>query len=118
MLSDQPRGDLVTTAAIREELDDLVVRKRDDEYRHRNRNGEIESEMGVLSQREIGFLGTVSGRRQSVRAQADPGEKSDQRDAVSGLRIERVARLADDRFAQSRQSGHADVLSDFVQRFA
>ena len=51
--------------------------------------------MAVLAQREEGLLRAVRRRGQPVRAQADPGEQGDQRDAVEERPVGKVARAAD-----------------------
>jgi hypothetical protein len=99
--ADQARRDLVAAAAVGKELDHLVVGERDDEYRHRDGEGEVEPEVLVGAQGEIGFLGAVARRGQPVGAEAHPREERDQGDAVAGTGIERVTRLADQYFAQA-----------------
>ncbi len=104
---DQLCRHLVAAAAVRKQLDHLVIGERNDEHGHRDGDRQIEPEVGVGAEGKIGLLGAISRRRQAVRAESHPGEKSDERDVVPGLRIEGIARLADQRFAQSRQARHA-----------
>jgi hypothetical protein len=50
----------------------------------------------VAAECAVGLLGTIGRRRQSVGAEADPGQERDQRDAVENLRVADVPRLADE----------------------
>ena len=83
--ADQAGGDAVTAAAGGEQLDDLVVGERDDEHGRRGRERQVEAQMRVHTQRTEGFFGAVRRRRQTVRPEADPGEKGDQGDVLAGL---------------------------------
>ena len=60
--ADQLGCDFVAATAVRKQLDDLVVGQRNDEHGQNGRRGEIQAELGMRSEREIGFFGAVTGR--------------------------------------------------------
>ena len=51
--------------------------------------------MAVLSESLEGLLGSVGGRGKTIHTEANPGEKSRQRDDVEDPRVERVTRRPD-----------------------
>ena len=101
LTSEQLGGDHIPAAAVRKVLDHAAVRVRDDEHGHRRRDREKHRQIPlafhlagdrVAHDQVLERLGrTVGRRRQSVRAEADPGEKRDQRDLVKDGRILNVA---------------------------
>ena len=79
--------DEVAAAARGEELDDLGVARGYDEHRNagheRDKNAQIH--MAVNGQKR--FFRTVTGRRQTVSPEADPGKECDQRQLVEKRRV-------------------------------
>ena len=73
----------IPAAAGRKQLDDLVVRERNNEHRRRGRERHVEPEVGVLAQRLERLFRTVGRGGKSVCAQTDPGDKSRQRDVLA-----------------------------------
>ena len=104
--ADQARGDPIAASARGKKLDHLVVGERDDEHRHRGGEREVQAELGVLAQGPKRLFGAVAGRRDSVRAEAHPGEKGDQRDVPSRLLVQGIERLAEQLLAQIRKHAH------------
>ena len=111
MRAEQIGGDLVAAAAVRKELDDLVVRERDDEDGDRDRDREIKAEVRVAAQRQERFFRPVTRRRQAVRAETDPRKKCDQRDVLARIGIERIERRAGDQSPQILRRGHRAASS-------
>src|SRR5262249_16305404 len=108
------RRDEITAAPGREQLDDLVVACRDDEDGKRHEQREREREENVLPEREIGLFRPVRGRAETVRAEADPREKRDQRYLMKNPRIERILGFAEKHFLQ--RSSHAVVRDKRLKR--
>ena len=104
----QARGDLVTTAARREQFDNLVVRDRDDEHRGCGQRSKIEPERRMRSEREISLFRSIACRRKPIGAESDPRQKCDERYAVARVLAERIERLPEQRLAQPRRF-HGDT---------
>src|SRR4051794_29028597 len=92
MRPEQVRGDLVSAAAVRKKLDDLVVCKRNDKDSNRDPGRKVQAEMRVTAERKKRLLRAIARRRETVRAEAYPCEESDERDMLSSGRIKRVER--------------------------
>jgi hypothetical protein len=60
MRTEQVGGDLVTAAAVRKKLDDLVVRKRNDEDSNCDAGGEVQAKMRVTAERKKRLLRAVT----------------------------------------------------------
>jgi hypothetical protein len=76
---------------MRELLDDAAVGGRDDDDRDPREGRQADGQVRVLAQRLEGFFRAVGGGRQSVRAQADPGQEGDERQmVVRGLVLDRA----------------------------
>ena len=106
-------GYFVAAAAGRKQFDDLVIGQGNDKHGQEGGGGQIQAEVGVLAQRQKRRLGAVADRRQTVGAQADPGQKGDQGDILFGFGVERVARLADDRFPEFVNERHGGTCGGF-----
>ena len=103
---EQAGRDLVTAAAIGKQLDDLVVRHRDYEHGDGRHCRKVETQRRVRTQREKRFLGTVAGGRQTVGAEADPGNKGHQGHVLARLAAERIECLSQQRFAPTTRLLH------------
>src|SRR5581483_10550806 len=66
------------------------------EHGDRDREGEIQAQVGVAAERPERLLRAVAGGRDAVRAQPDPGEERDERDVVPGPGVEGIERLAEE----------------------
>ena len=88
-------------------LDDAAVGGRDDEDRERGRGSKEDGEIGVLAQVLECFFGAVCRRGEAVRAQADPGQKSDQRDVPEQVRVLQVLRAAEEKTLQALPGSRA-----------
>ena len=91
---------LVAAAAVRKQLDDLVVGQRDHEHCERGRHGEVQRELVVRAERHERFGGAVRRGGQAVGADADPGEECGERDVLARLGRHRVAWRPEDHVAQ------------------
>jgi hypothetical protein len=79
-------------------LDQQAVGERDDEDGRGRHKGQEDRQVDVVSEGLEGLLGAVRGGRQAVGAEPDPGQESDERDAVEDPRIHRILGLADKDF--------------------
>ena len=104
--TDQPRGDAVAAASGREELDDLVVGKRDDEHGRRGGEREVQPHLRVLAQRAERLLRPVARGGDSVSAQPHPGEESGEGDMPPGLGVQGIERSAEEPAAQVQKGAH------------
>ncbi len=66
--------------------------------------------MRVGSQGPESLVWTVAGRRDAVRTQADPGQKSNQRDALMEMRVAQIAGRAEEEEPDSLKHGHQDYM--------
>ena len=66
---------------------------------------EVEGEVVVSVELEVGLLGPVGGGGESVGAEADPGEEGDERDPLMDQRVEEVLGSAEEQAAQSPEHG-------------
>jgi hypothetical protein len=85
----------VAAAARRKQVDRLRIRGRDDENGQRRHHGQEHRQVLVVAEREERLLGTVTRRTQSVGAEADPGQKCDQRKTMKDPGIANIARRSD-----------------------
>ena len=88
--SDQRCRDPVAAAAGREQLDDLVVRERDDEDGDGRRDRQVQPEVRVVAERLERFFGTVGRRRESVGAETHPCQEGHQRQRMARLGLEGI----------------------------
>ena len=96
---EQLAGDQVAAAAGRKQFDDLRIAGADHEHRHHRGRGHEQAQVNMAVERLKGLLGPITGGRQSVGSQSDPGEKGDERQFVKDALIRKVTRLPDqDRF--------------------
>ena len=119
--AEELRGDDVAAAAGRKVLDDARVRVGDDEDGEGRADGEERRRatssrapsVDDLAERRVG---TVGRRRQTVGAEADPGEHRDERDAVERVLGVNVLRRAEEERAYllpHRRSGPSRRPSRF-----
>ena len=98
--SDQSRGDAITAAARRKQLDDLVVGHRDNEDGNRRGERQEQAHRHVRPERQEGLLRPVTGGGEAIGPEPDPRQERHQHDVVAGGRIQRIEFLADDQSAQ------------------
>ena len=91
-------GDQVTAAAAGKGLDDLRITRADDDNRQDGGNGDEQAQKRVRFQRDKRRFRAVTGRRQPIRAQTDPGEQGDQRGLVEQAFVGKIPRPADQHF--------------------
>ena len=101
--------DHVTTAAVREVLDDPTIRVRNDENRQRRCQREHYRQICMAAERQKCFGRSVGRGRQTVCAQPDPGEEGNQRNLVGERRVLQVARRAHQHAAGSSPQGLRQV---------
>ncbi len=106
----QGRGHAVAAAAGGEQLDDLVVADRDDEYRAGGGKGKEECQRRVGAKGQECLLGPVARGGKPVGAQPHPGQHRHHGDRVAGFRRERVERLAGQVPPPLRQCRHVRHL--------
>src|SRR5205823_3169359 len=107
---DQAGGDDVSAAAERKMLDDLRVGGGDDEDGEAGRQREKDGEILVLTEVLERLLRSVRAGGQTVRTQADPGEKSRQRKRMEELRILDVLRATQQDPLESLPPGSPPTL--------
>jgi hypothetical protein len=111
--SEQGGRDTITAAARRKQFDDLVVAKCDDEDGRRRGQCEKQRKRRVMAERKKRFFGTVTGRRQAIRAETHPGEERRDSDRLACARIQGIERLSDDPLPHLVEGGHG--VSRWVQ---
>jgi hypothetical protein len=104
-------SDLVSAAAVRKQLDDLVVCERDHEHREGRGDRQIERKGAVCAERHVRLGRAIGRRRETVGADPDPSEESGESDVLSRLRRHRVPRGPEDCVAPTTLfgCGHASL---------
>src|SRR5205085_525759 len=95
-VAQEPGRDEIAAAAGRKELDQLGVRRRDQENGEGGRDRQEDRQVPVLSERQERFFRTIGGRRKAVRAEADPRQDGRERDLVEDLWVEGIELLAEE----------------------
>ena len=93
---DQLPGDQITPAACREQLDDLDIAGADDEYGQGRHDRQEDGQVGMPLQGQEGLLRPVTGRRDAVGSQTDPGQEGDEGDLVEDARLRGLPGRAED----------------------
>src|SRR5262249_46559942 len=105
-LAEEMRRDEIAAASRREELDELRVRRRDEDDRERRGRREEHGEVRVPPEREERLLGSVRAGGEAVGPEPDPREERDERELVEALRIERIAALPEEDPLRQFADGH------------
>jgi hypothetical protein len=88
--------DEVAAAACREEFDDLAVGERDEKDGDGGQARQPDGQINMASESTKGFFRPVCGGREPVRAEAYPGEKRGEGDAVEDPGIHGIPCLANE----------------------
>jgi hypothetical protein len=90
LLPEQLGGEDVPSPPHGKLLDDPRIAPRNDEYRNDRGDRDEDRQGGMLSEGKERLLGAVGGGGNPVGTEADPREKSDQRDPMEEFRVEQV----------------------------